>query len=55
MRIDPDTGEFKGSCRLPDRDKTVHFRGLVLQIDKYGAGHFPDTTGTGFAIIQLVP
>ncbi len=54
-KIDPRTGEFKGSFKGPDQNKTVDFKGLVLQIDQYGAGYFKGANGTGFVIIQLVP
>jgi PKD repeat protein len=55
MKIDPRTGEFKGRFKRPDQNKTVDFKGLVLQIDQYGAGYFMGANGTGFVIIQLVP
>jgi hypothetical protein len=55
MKINPDTGEFKGSFTSPDGNETFHFKGLVLQVDDYGAGYFMTASGTGFVITRLAP
>jgi hypothetical protein len=55
MKLNPATGQFSGSFTHPTLTETIIFKGLVLQIDKTGAGYFVGSSETGFAVIQLLP
>jgi len=55
MRLNTTTGQFSGSFTHPTLNETITFKGLVLQIDKNGAGYFVGSSETGFAVIQLLP
>jgi PKD repeat protein len=55
MNLNPATGQFSGSFTHSTLNRTVTFRGLVLQPDKTGAGYFMGTGETGFAVIELLP
>ena len=55
MKIDTATGQFSGSFTHPALDETISFKGLILQLEKDGAGYFLGTSESGFVIIQLVP
>jgi len=55
MKLNLATGQFSGSFTHPTLNQTVTFKGLVLQLDKTGAGYFVGPSETGFAVIQLLP
>jgi hypothetical protein len=55
MKLNPATGQFSGSFTHPTLNETISFKGLVLQLDKTGAGYFVGTSETGLAIIELLP
>jgi polygalacturonase len=50
MKVDPVTGQFKGSFFHPSLNKTVKFTGLLPDFRSTGAGYFLGATESGFVI-----
>jgi hypothetical protein len=55
MKIQTKTGQFSGSFTHPVLGKTVHFNGLVLQLDGTGAGYFLGSSASGFVVFEPTP
>ena len=53
LQIAPKTGQFSGNFLQTTINKTVTFNGLLLQIDKSGAGFFLGTSQSGFVTIEI--
>jgi hypothetical protein len=53
MSFSTSSGSFGGSVRVPDDFDSLGFRGVVLQKENFGLGHFFDRTKVGE--VRLVP
>jgi hypothetical protein len=55
LKLQPTTGQFSGSFTDPSLNKTIGFKGLMLQLDGSGAGYFLGTKQSGYITIAPVP
>jgi polygalacturonase/PKD repeat protein len=55
LKLQPATGQFRGSFTHPVLNKTVNFNGLVLQLDGTGSGYFLGNSASGFVVFESSP
>ena len=55
LKLQLATGQFSGSFTHPQLNKTISFKGVLLQLDNFGAGYFLGTNETGFVTIEPTP
>jgi PKD repeat protein len=55
LKLQPTTGQFSGSFKHPWLNKTISFKGVLLQLDNSGAGYFLGTNESGYVIFEPPP
>ena len=55
LKLQPATGQFSGSFTHPSLNKTISFKGVLLQLDNSGAGYFLGTSQSGYVTIEPTP